>query len=612
MPAVLEKYSAAAVSNETIQAKFNRLAKDHFHLIVRNDYDYLTAVKESIRFFSLDLPAEIKEIFIPYPEAPVFWIYESSLLNQIEEFMKFNLVRGNYAELHKSIKENYTKWVTTKLKSEKEYYATTTVNFIERDINKHNFFKLIIKAIILTYQSTFYNKERALELLFNAMELVNTLRMNDQTKTELKYILNLYTGFIHLKESDYAKANLSFKDAIEIKPQGCTAKIYCALTEVNLGKNDVAAYLLKEVFNYDIHRLTLALKTNNAGMFSYFFRNPFIYNIFYEKDFSKAYNSIEQILDEFRFHDRSVIGRHTTKLEELKARKLDEYYDEELKKSIAFFEKILKNYSSSTNTLFYALYPELQNKFNFIIENVITGVKEKHYAEVKEKISAFDIPIKENLNTEKHFRDELENFKIKSKQNLAESIQAVNGNYDYETHAIESRINNLPNEDRYNPGISLSNNMTYNIIIAFVVFFIGGVAGYSNTTVTDTSEFNSILTLILIAGSKWGAISFLAGGLISVLISAIILLERSDVKQKLLRRISYLKIERERLIADLKESSIQKEKIMMESFNNSINQQRKRIEELKVQKEEAERELMKDAEKKIKAVTAGLEELQSV
>ena len=69
--------------------------------------------------------------------------------------MKFNLVLGSYNELHKSIKENYSKWVTTKLKSEKDYYATLTINFIERDINKHNIFKLIIKAIILTYQNTF-------------------------------------------------------------------------------------------------------------------------------------------------------------------------------------------------------------------------------------------------------------------------------------------------------------------------------------------------------------------------------------------------------------------------------------------------------------------------
>ncbi|MFA7228641.1 MAG: hypothetical protein WC061_06350, partial [Melioribacteraceae bacterium] len=156
MALVMEKYSQSAIGTDANISKFYRLAKDHFQISVKNDYDFINGVKESIRFFSLDLPSEIKEIFIPYNEAPIFWIYESSLLSQLEEFMKFNLVKGSYAEVHKSIKDNYSKWVTTKLKSEKDYYATLTINFIERDINKHNIFKLIIKAIIYTYQSSFY------------------------------------------------------------------------------------------------------------------------------------------------------------------------------------------------------------------------------------------------------------------------------------------------------------------------------------------------------------------------------------------------------------------------------------------------------------------------
>ena len=188
MQTVLEKYSPANVAAENSQPKLIHLAKEFFHVDIRNDFDYLNNVKESIRFFSLDLPNEIKEIFIPYSEAPVFWIYESPLLTQIEEFMKLNLGRGAFIELHKSVKENYTKWVTTKLKSEKEYYATTTINFCERDINRHNFFKNIIKGIIYTYQSTFYNPTRALEMYTSAREIINGLRLSDQVKNEIKAI----------------------------------------------------------------------------------------------------------------------------------------------------------------------------------------------------------------------------------------------------------------------------------------------------------------------------------------------------------------------------------------------------------------------------------------
>lgn len=600
MSAVLEKYDQIEAGNDADYSKFYRLAKDHFQIKAKTDYDYINGVKESIRFFSLDLPAEIKEIFIPFSEAPVFWIYESSLLNQIEEFMKFNMVRGSYNELHKSIKENYTKWVTTKLKSEKDYYATLTINFIERDINKHNIFKLIIKAIILTYQNTFYNPKRALEILSNILELLNTIRLSDQTKTELKYILNLYLGFIYLKENEIENANHAFNYAIEVKPQGSTAKIYCALTEINLGKEDNALYLLKDVFNYDVHRLTLALKTNNAGMFSYFYRNAFIYNIFQEKDFIKAQNVLESFLNEKRIDGANRLNESREKFELLKAKKMDEYFDDEILKVISFFDKMVQNYSSSKNTLLITLIPEFQQKYESVVESIVAKIRGKYYREVQEKVSGYDEVIKENTSAEKHLIDELENFKIKSRQYLEDTIAGLHESYDMEVHTLEKKIDDLPNVDRFNPRVSMSNNMTYNIIIAFVVFFIGAVSGYSNKTVSAASEFNSMFSFVLISGAKWGAISFIVGVVISTIISGIILVERSDMRHKLLRRISYLKIEKDRLISEQKENSIHKEKIMCDSINNSISQHRKRVEELKIQKDELQKNLMKEAEEKIK------------
>jgi len=606
----LEKYGPI-VSNENFQSKLNHLAKEHFQINVRNDFDYLNSVKESIRFYSLDLPAEIKEIFIPYSEAPIFWIYESPLLNQVEEFLRFNLARGSYAELHKSIKDNYTKWVTTKLKSEKEYFATTTMNFCERDINKHNFFKMIIKGIIYSYQSTFYNPPRAIEMFKNALEIINGLRINDQMKNELKYVMNLYLGFIFLKENDYEKANYSFKDAIDIKPQGSTAKLYCVITEMCIGNEESSAYLLREVINFDLQRLMLAIKTNNPGMFSYFFRNAFVYNLFNEKDFSKAYKIVEMVLEEFKYHDSSIFTKCRGNLEYVKSKKYQEYFDDEIKKSISFCEKIIQNYNNSTNTLFYALYPEFHNKFESIIEYLVLKVKERFYKEVKEKVSYFDLPIQENLSTEKHLLEELENFKTKSKENLATSIKDISNNYDAECRAIEERINGLPNEDRFNPRVSMSNNMTYNIIIAFIVFFIGGVAGYSNKSVSDTSEFNSIFMFVLTSGSKWGAISFFVGLVISIVISGIVLIERADVKQKLQRKISFLKLEKDKTIADTKEVFVHKEKIMNESISNSVAQHKKRAEDLMRQREQTEKELMKSAEENINAVISGFVHLQS-
>lgn len=606
MSLVAEKYNNQTVGSELLLSRFNKLAKDHFQISVKNDNDPINIIKESIRFISLDLPADIKEMFIAYKDAPLFWIFDSWLLSQIEEFMKFNFKGVTYLELHKQIKENYSKWATTKLKSEKEYFSGTAINFIERDINKHNFFKMILKGIISTYQPSYYSIQRALEMYNTALESINTLRLNDQLKTELKYIIQLYIGFAYLKDDDYIKANHAFKDAIEVKTQGCSAKLYAALSEVQLDNNDLALYYIKEIFNYDLQRLGVAQKTNNPGMFNYFLRNAFIYNVFHEKDFAKASDNLQLLFEEIKNSHANNLPNFKESIDLIKSKKMDDYYDDDIKKSISFVEKILSAYAHSNNTLILAMNEEFNNKITELVQHIIANVRTKFYDEIKEKLATYDVVIKDNLSAEKHLAQELESFKTKTKENLEESIKKVNENYEIDTKTLEHQIENLHNIDKYNPRLSMSNNMTYNIIIAFIVFFIGGIAGYSNRVVDDVSEFNSIFTMVLISGSKWGAISFIVGTIISMLMTGIIVMERYDVKSKLLRRMSYLKIEKDRMIADLKDTAVQREKMMVESINQSINQHRKRVEELKIQRAAAEKDFTADADKKIDEITADI------
>ena len=606
MSLIAEKYDSTKTGMEINLSKFYKLAKDHFQITVKNDTDPINNIKESIRFFSLDVPQEIKEIFIPYADAPLFWIYESSVLNQIEEFMRFNINRMDSANVNKQIKENYTKWATTKLKSEKEYYSTTTINFIERDLNKHNFFKYILKAIILTYQNSFYNPIKAVELLKSAGEIINTLRMNEQNKTELKYIIGLYKGFVHLKENAYDLANAAFKECLDLKHHGNTAKLYMALTEVNLGHNDLALFYLNEIFNYDVYRLAVALKTNNSGMFSYFFRNAFFYNVFYEKDFQKCLGEIETLLVAQKGIDYSLIHKCENVLQTIKSKNLDEYFDEEIKKSLAFVEKMLTSYSKVSNTIMYAAFPEFGKKINAIVNSIKAKVKTKYYSEVKEKLSVLSDMLNENKDAERHLEEELNLFKERNKTDLRDSINRINSDYENEAMLFEEKINDLPKSDRYNPGASMSSYMTYNIIVAFLVFFIGGVSSYNNSVASNGNEYNSILTYILISATKWGAISFFLGLIISIIFTGIIVVERFDVKSKLQRRLIHLKLEKESMINDANEKASTKEKIMNDNINSSLAYHRKKGEDLKQEITTTEKALIAEAEEKIKAFVSDL------
>ncbi|MEJ5350725.1 MAG: hypothetical protein WHS65_03945 [Melioribacteraceae bacterium] len=605
----LEKNNYTIKNGETALTTFYRLGKDHFDLTIHADFDFITSIKENIKILAFDLPDDLKEVFIPFSNAPVFWIYDSWLLNQIEEFMKVNFSRVKYLDLHKSIKENFTKWATTRLRSEREYYANLIINFIERDVYKHNFFKHIIHAIILTYHNSLYNPTKAIELYNTVKEIINTLRLSDDVKKEINYIINLFIGFVYLKEKDYVKANQSFKEAVDVKSSGITAKIYIALTELKMGNDEVTSFYIKEIISYDLHRLLVALDLSNFGMFNYFLMNAFINNIFYEKDFAAAVQLIAGVLQPYRLAEENSINKIMHKLNLLKEKQVKEYFTDDILKSINFFEKLTQSYLNSTNTLIIAMYPEFERKYNQTIDLIIGQMKKLVFEEIEKKLAQYDQYIVEYAQEEEKLRKELDNFHIKAKENLEKAIKKINDNYESEVKYLEEQIARIPFIERFNPGKSFSANMLNNTIIAFIVFIIGGLASYSNRVVADVSEFNSILGYVIFSGFKWGLISFIVGTFISGIIAGLVLIDRAEEKQRLVKRISMLKNNREQMIKETEEYMKEKERATVNNINSNIMQYQKRIEELKEEKEAERAKLTAEAEEQIKKFT---EELESV
>ncbi len=588
---------------------FYKLGRDNFEISFHGEFDYISFIKENIKILSFNLPDELKEVFIPFANAPIYWIYESWLLNQIEEFMKVNFSKVKYYDLHNSIKENYTKWATTKLRSEKEYYANLIINFIERDVYKHNFFKYLIHAILLTYHSSLYNPEKSLSLYNTVKELINTLRLSDDVKKELNYIVSLFSGFVFFKEKDYVKANQCFKEAIDIKINGITAKFYIALTELKMGNDEIVSFYIREILAYDLHRLLVALDLNNFGMFTYFLNNAFINNIFYEKDFAPAFHLIANIVQPYRLVEENSLNKIAHKLSLLKEKARKEYLTDNVNKSIILLEKLTQTYLNSTNTLILGMYPEFERKYSQTIELIIEQMKKMIYEEIENKLMQYVQYINEYAAEEEKLRKELENYKIKSRENLEKTIKNIKENYENEVKILEEQIVQLPHVEKFNPAKSFSMNMMNNSIIAMFVFLIGGLASYSNKVVTDYSEFNSILGYVIISGLKWGLISFIVGLVISGIIAGLVLIDRVEEKQRLVKKINLLKNQKDQLIKETEEYMKEKERAVINNINSSILQNQKRIEELKKEKEEEQAKLNAEAEEYIRKFT---EELESV
>lgn len=606
MPEALENHIVKTSDKGEIIPKFYKLGRELFELSFKGEFDYIKHIKDNIKILSFDIPEELKEIFIPFNVAPIYWVYDSWLLAQIEEYMKANFNRAKYFDLHKSIKENYSKWATAQIRGEKEYYANLTMSFIERDIYKHNFFKFIIQAILHTYHSSIYNFQKADDLFNEVKQMVSTLKLQDQVLHELLYIVNLFHGFLYLKEKKYADANNLFKEAVETKQNGITAKIYSALCELKLNNREIVEYYIREVITYDFHRMIVALDVNNFGMFNYFLINALVYNLFYEKDFAPATQLISDTLSQYRLTEENSLKKIADKITLLKELKVDEYITEDINKHFTLLDKIIKTYAESNNTLIIGMYPEFRRKYDEVLDLIIEEKKKREYKEIEQSLVKYDKAINDYSETIKRLKKELDTFHEKVKSNLDETIKNINSNYEDEKQIIEERILQLPHIERYNPAKSFSANMVNNTIIALIVFLIGGLAGYSNEAVGYSAGYNSTIMMIIISGLRWGIISFLIGVLISGVIAGFVLIDRIDEKQKLVKKLNSLKLQRDRLIKEAEEYSKDKETIMRNSITASIEQHKKQIDEIQEEREKHRKRITEEVEENIKQFTETL------
>lgn len=599
MISFIDQYKPVDFENEVDYSRLIKLGKDFFEVNSRSEFDYITYVKDCTKLSSLEIPDEYKEIFIPRSNPSVYWIYDSWLMLQIEDYMKTNFLRAKNVEIYKAIKENFTKWATTKLKNEKEYYANNVINLIERDVYKQNFFKYIINGIIYLAKPGVFNISKVITQFETAKEITMSSRLADNIKNELNYIITLYLGFAHLRDNAPDTANNFFRNALELKQSGITAKMYNALTEVKLGNLSIAESYLNEILDFDFNRLILAMRLNNFGMFNFFLKTGFFQNVFFEYDFWPASELIEKVIHLHNISSNNSLELIQKKIEELKKKNIKDYLTVDISNSITMLEKISISYRNSRNVFITGLINEFDNRFTEIIQSITGRLKETLENEIVEKISVYEKQIYDNQSAETHTLNEIENFKIKSRDNLAKALENIEENYNSQIKLIEERIENIPFMEKYNPQRSFSTNMSNNFIVAFIVMIIGAFAGHSASE--ESNGLNAFFSGLVSSGIKWGLISFFVGTLISLIISAMVLIEKVDEKQKLIRKINLFKKQKSDSINDAKVYSEHKEKVTLENYNNSLLQYRKNIKELTEQRDFVKDNLNKEASEKIKA-----------
>lgn len=567
-------------SLEAAMGKFRQIAKEFFQFEAKSSIEYLTSIKESVKFFNLDVPPQLNEVFVRYEEAPLFWIYDSPIVQYLEDILKIYFGKSNDLDHYKTIKECYTKWIVIKSENEKRYFANSAINYIDKSSSKHNFFYLILKGVLYTFEKSLGNPATAINLFDKSLEVLNSTKVSDNYKEELQYLIKIFTGFAFLKQKEIAAAGDHFRSALTTKPHGITAKFYLALTEVQLAQNETAIHILKELCEYDFRRIEYSVSKTNPVMFRYFVNNSVVYNLFYQREFAVIVDEIGSDLQTVFTPDPSIILKLKSNLSKLKELGMSDYYSDDTKRILIFLEKLIDHYFESKNILVIGSYRFLQDKFNESAKAIFEAIKLKYTSEIKTKLKQFDDQVEGKRYAITLLTNDFESLKMKQKDKLTSTLKEIEKKIEEYILLIESKINAIPLETKHDPVLSFRNMMTYNIIVSSLLFFIGGCSGYSTQYFRGGMEFKEVFGQLMLAGIKWGLGTFLVGFLLALIVAVSTFISRSSYKQKLLQKINWLKNQKELEISEAKKEFEAKDKLLKENFDERIEDLKKSIEDL--------------------------------
>ncbi|MFN3693911.1 MAG: hypothetical protein ACK4UV_02795 [Ignavibacterium sp.] len=576
---------------------FNRIKKNYFDFYLSRRKSFQEKINEYKKFFSLQLPVNLGELFVSENNTPLLWLFDNPFILSYENELKEKL--SLFKIKHLNLKKYFYKVFTNEDRQKNDININLFLGAAKSFYGINHFFVPFYKAIVFLYGSKNPDPLLSLEELRKAESMLVNLELSQKTKQELSYFLNLYSGFAHQKIAQYESAIEYFNAALDVNPFAVTARYSLLQNSLQVNDFESANHLSEKLFKLDLDRIKYSLEECNALVFDYCITNPITPNLFLSNEFASVSVILEKLITANLSHQ--ISGELLEKkLNNLVNLRLDDYYDSTLKSSFSFLKYVFLEQKNSSSVFFKMLLPDIEKKFLFAIEKLKSLINEKALENCYQELKAYDEIVQDSIRSKEQLEKEIVEYKEDLQKKLAASIKAVE---EYTAQAIQETEYNLTHAhemDKFNPTVAFNNAMIYNLVVSVIVFLIGAIAGYFNNSHISSMEFYEMFSSVLITGAKWTSITFIFGVFVASGISVFVLAEKATYKQNLKRKINELKKEKEISIDILKKEAARKEKSMSENLSERIETYKRRIEELKVEKAEREKHLKAKAEESIK------------
>jgi hypothetical protein len=313
-------------------------------------------------------------------------------------------------------------------------------------------------------------------------------------------------------------------------------------------------------------------------------------------EFSLYTDYIQAEIIENNLDTKKIIPSLLGRLNQLKKYELDEFYSDETRQTIKFLYDLCDQHSQDQSIFLSMISKSVNEKFHFILEEIQSKIKGKYYEKYNQVLEHFQKSILESEKLSEQYKREVDEIKVSLQKKLSSSIQQIEEYVKDALWEVEERKKNLVYQTSFDPAVSFRNSMSYNVIVSIIVFIIGGIAGYFNNSNYFDNDFYLMLGRVILTGVKWSSLTFIIGFFISAFISGLVVFDRSNEKQKLEKRTLELQKQKEISIDMLKKEAEQKQKALSEGYLERIESHKKKIEDIKREKESQEPLLIAEAE----------------
>lgn len=550
-------------------------------------------IKETLQQSKFSLPSPYDEILLNFEFAPIYWVTSSRLIQRLENYIKATASKEFVLDYFNYTKEFYFKWVIVDTPVDKKYFAISALKALKHTEQNNFILNTILHTTILIYEKSLYDKETAENQMKKALSLVQSLNIEESYKNELNYILNIFNGFLFLKLSDVEGAIEKFTEANRIKPDGVNSIFYLALSHARLNNFETTENLIRKVYDLDQNRIALAIKKNHRVMFSNFVHKPMVSYFFEFNEFSniiEIFSTIKERNEKIASVELNQLRLRITKLKELS---ISDYMDENILESFNFLDNILQFFKGTGNVHFLGASNIYVSKFQGIVECIKDLIKIEVDSEIREELKVYSKSIDESKNELQRLKVELVQLREKIKIRLAEKSDKTLKMIAAKVSEVELEIQNLDIVKIYNHKLTFNNSIIYSLIISFILFMIGGLAGYANSNSINAWDFKSVMSIVFTEGLKWSAVSIFIGTIISFSLSASTLLKKSNRKLQLMREVGVVKNSKQSELENLKLMSEERQNIIEERYERRIKEYQKRTEDLEDQKQVEESALRK-------------------